>query len=162
MVYSREEYLWCYDCNTDLRHGHKGDCNDPYAPGAFDLVACPRNESHHCHKSIILCTYIDLYRTSLRLNFFSSSLFAPVQQTEMLTWDKSNIFLADRNILVTVRACVSSRQISEYCNYGDSFPHSNIECYFCKENACNDNQLFGPASEWCLGLIAIILSWIST
>ncbi|XP_011700777.1 PREDICTED: uncharacterized protein LOC105457671 [Wasmannia auropunctata] len=121
-IYSRREYLWCYDCNTDLKHGHKGECNDPYTPGAFDLVACPHNESHHCHKSIILY----------------------------------------RNILVTVRACVSSRQINEYCNYGDSFPHSNIECYFCKENACNDKGLFSPVSEWCLGFIAIILSWILT
>ncbi|XP_012535383.1 uncharacterized protein LOC105836110 isoform X4 [Monomorium pharaonis] len=112
-VYSQKEYSWCYDCNTDLRHGHKGECNDPYTPNAFDLVACPRNESHHCHK-------------------------------------------------MTVRACVSSQQINEYCNYGDSFPHSNIECYFCKENACNNKKLFGPASKWCLGFIVIILLLILT
>lgn len=62
VVYSREN-LWCYDCNTDLRLGHKGDCNDPYTPNAFDLIACPRNETHHCHKSIILCTYIRYYFT---------------------------------------------------------------------------------------------------
>jgi len=55
-VHSKEE-LWCYECNTDLRQGHIADCNDPYTPSASNLVACPQNESHHCHKSIILCTY---------------------------------------------------------------------------------------------------------
>lgn len=75
---------------------------------------------------------------------------------------KCTIFLADRNILVTVRACVLSRQINEYCNYGDSFPNSNIECYFCKKNACNDKEKVIPLSEWCLGFIAIILPWILT
>ncbi|KAM0734874.1 hypothetical protein ACS0PU_011335 [Formica fusca] len=120
--HSREEYLWCYECNTDLRQGHKGDCNDPYTPGAFDLVACPRNESHQCHKSIILY----------------------------------------RNILVTVRACVLSRQVEKYCNYGDSFPKSSIECYFCKENACNGKELFNPTSKWYFGFVTIILSWVLT
>jgi hypothetical protein len=56
-VHSKEE-LWCYECNTDLRQGHIADCNDPYTPDASDLVACPQNESHHCHKSIVLCTYM--------------------------------------------------------------------------------------------------------
>ncbi|XP_011633880.1 uncharacterized protein LOC105425040 [Pogonomyrmex barbatus] len=123
MVSSREESLWCYDCNTDLKHRHKRDCNDPYTPG--DLVACPRNESHHCHKSIILY----------------------------------------RNILVTVRACVLSRQINEYCNHEDSFPHSSIECYFCKQNACNGKASFGlVSSKWSgdLGWIVIILLWMLT
>nr|XP_012214904.1 PREDICTED: uncharacterized protein LOC105667600 isoform X2 [Linepithema humile] len=106
-VYSREEHLWCYDCNTDLRQGHKRDCNDPFTPGHFDLVACPRNESHHCHKSIILY----------------------------------------RNILVTVRACVSSRQVNDYCNHEDNFPHSSIECYFCKENACNNTESFSTTTK---------------
>lgn len=68
-VHSREERLWCYECNTDLRQGHKGDCNDPYTPGASDLVACPRNESHHCHKSIVLCACI-LYNIYTLSQFF--------------------------------------------------------------------------------------------
>ncbi|XP_029158760.1 uncharacterized protein LOC114931018 [Nylanderia fulva] len=120
--HSKEEHLWCYECNTDLRQGHKGDCNDPYTPGAFDLVACPRNESYHCLKSIVLY----------------------------------------RNILVTVRACILSRQVNKYCNYGDSFPHSNIECYFCKKNACNGKGLFNLLSKWYLGFVVIISSWILT
>ncbi|KAH0945772.1 hypothetical protein HN011_007544 [Eciton burchellii] len=115
-VHSKEE-LWCYECNTDLRQGHIADCNDPYTPDASDLVACPQNESHHCHKSIVLY----------------------------------------KSILVTLRACVLSRQVDEYCNYEDHFPHSSIECYFCKENSCNGKDLLKP--EWRLGLLAVI-SWM--
>ncbi|XP_011343108.1 uncharacterized protein LOC105282650 isoform X3 [Ooceraea biroi] len=61
-AHSREERLSCYECNTDLRQGHKGDCNDPYTPG--DLVACPQNEPHRCHKSIVLCRRVLQLRRS--------------------------------------------------------------------------------------------------
>jgi len=100
------------------------------------------------------------YKISLRVNskfLFTYYIWDTINRGNLCEI-KCTIFLADRNILVTVRACVSSRQINEYCNYGDSFPHSNIECYFCKENACNNNELFSPASKWRLGFIAIILS----
>ncbi|EZA51648.1 uncharacterized protein LOC105282650 isoform X1 [Ooceraea biroi] len=118
-AHSREERLSCYECNTDLRQGHKGDCNDPYTPG--DLVACPQNEPHRCHKSIVLY----------------------------------------KNILITVRACVLSRQVDGYCNYEDRFPQSSIECYFCEENGCNGKRPLEPTSEWCLGLL-VVISWMLT
>ncbi|XP_006566250.1 uncharacterized protein LOC100577748 isoform X1 [Apis mellifera] len=47
------EKLWCYQCNTNLRNRHTRECNDPYPSSYFDLTLCPRNESHHCLKSII-------------------------------------------------------------------------------------------------------------
>ncbi|XP_020298772.1 uncharacterized protein LOC109863002 isoform X2 [Pseudomyrmex gracilis] len=120
VIQSNEDDLWCYTCNTDLGQGHKGYCNDPYSSAAVDLVACPRNESHHCLKSIVLY----------------------------------------RNILVTIRGCVSSRRVNGYCDYEDSFPRSSIECYFCKENGCNNKESLGPMSKWYLGVLAIILSRI--
>lgn len=56
--YAKGGKLWCYDCNTDLRGGHTTECNDPYIPAPyFYLVLCPQNESHHCLKSVITCTY---------------------------------------------------------------------------------------------------------
>ncbi|XP_012340604.1 uncharacterized protein LOC100867805 isoform X1 [Apis florea] len=51
--YGKGEKLWCYQCNTNLRNRHTTECNDPYPSSYFDLTLCPRNESHHCLKSII-------------------------------------------------------------------------------------------------------------
>ncbi|XP_066583119.1 uncharacterized protein [Prorops nasuta] len=40
-------------------------------------------------------------------------------------------------ILLTVRSCVPSRIIDKYCQFQEKFPGASVECYFCKENACN-------------------------
>lgn len=56
--YGKGEKLWCYQCNTNLRDRHTTECNDPYPSSYFDLTLCPRNESHHCLKSIIDCAYM--------------------------------------------------------------------------------------------------------
>ncbi|XP_008552221.3 uncharacterized protein LOC103574532 isoform X2 [Microplitis demolitor] len=54
-----EGKLWCYKCNADLSMGHKGDCNDPYAPApSIDLAACPDNESHYCLKAFVYYKHI--------------------------------------------------------------------------------------------------------
>ncbi|XP_006616819.1 uncharacterized protein LOC102672944 [Apis dorsata] len=53
LEYGKGEKLWCYQCNTNLRNRHTRECNDPYPSSYFDLTLCPRNESHHCLKSII-------------------------------------------------------------------------------------------------------------
>ncbi|KAK2587852.1 hypothetical protein KPH14_003949 [Odynerus spinipes] len=117
------ENLWCYNCNTNLRHGHKNECNDPYVPGySMDLTPCPRNESHHCLKSIILY----------------------------------------KSILVTVRACVPSRKIDHYCQHEEYYPHSSIECYFCKDYACNDHPPMKPTSVYTLGIIVMLVLALSS
>ncbi|KAK1132008.1 hypothetical protein K0M31_016150 [Melipona bicolor] len=62
LEYVKGENLWCYQCNTNLKSGHTRECNDPYIPAPyFDLVLCPQNESQHCLKSIIDCTYKSAY-----------------------------------------------------------------------------------------------------
>ncbi|XP_003701053.1 uncharacterized protein LOC100881346 isoform X2 [Megachile rotundata] len=54
-----------------------------------------------------------------------------------------------RDILVTVRGCVPSREIDGYCKHEKYFPESNIVCSFCNDYACNSQQslyLFIPHS----------------
>lgn len=63
------------------------------------------------------------------------------------------------NILATLRTCISSREINKYCNHEDSFPLANVECYFCKENACNAQESFTSSisDKWYLTLFVIVL-----
>ncbi|XP_033340667.1 uncharacterized protein LOC117228784 [Megalopta genalis] len=42
--------------------------------------------------------------------------------------------IIDRDVLVTVRGCVPSREIDGYCRH---LPNSSITCSFCNEYACN-------------------------
>ncbi|XP_043271378.1 uncharacterized protein [Venturia canescens] len=51
---SRDAQLWCYQCNSEPGQSYSSQCNDPYFPViSTDLVACPRNDSYICLKSLI-------------------------------------------------------------------------------------------------------------
>ncbi|KAG7205531.1 hypothetical protein KM043_007509 [Ampulex compressa] len=57
-----------------------------------------------------------------------------------------------RNVLVTVRGCVPTREVEEYCRY--EIPESSIECYFCKDYACNRQGSCEP-SAWNLAFFSV-------
>ncbi|XP_043462457.1 uncharacterized protein LOC122498671 [Leptopilina heterotoma] len=39
----------------------------------------------------------------------------------------------------TVRGCVSSSKIENYCNFKDFYPDAEIECHFCSSYGCNSS-----------------------
>ncbi|XP_076659318.1 uncharacterized protein LOC143362767 isoform X1 [Halictus rubicundus] len=45
--------------------------------------------------------------------------------------------ITDRDVLVTVRGCVPSREIDGYCRH---LPNSSITCSFCNDYACNGQR----------------------
>ncbi|XP_015591784.1 uncharacterized protein LOC107266126 [Cephus cinctus] len=44
-----------------------------------------------------------------------------------------------KNTRTTVRGCVPSRNIRDYCS-NETFPEASVECHFCKEYGCNGSS----------------------
>ncbi|XP_076634301.1 uncharacterized protein LOC143348202 [Colletes latitarsis] len=53
-----------------------------------------------------------------------------------------------RDVLVTVRGCVPSREIDGYCQHEEYFPKSSIMCSFCNNYACNGQGSYYLFIPW--------------
>ncbi|XP_053978210.1 uncharacterized protein LOC128876126 [Hylaeus volcanicus] len=63
-----------------------------------------------------------------------------------------------RDVLVTVRGCVPSREIDGYCQHEEHFPNSSITCSFCNDYACNGQGSYHLFVSQQLGLVLLLIS----
>ncbi|XP_076173213.1 uncharacterized protein LOC143149573 [Ptiloglossa arizonensis] len=63
-----------------------------------------------------------------------------------------------RDVLVTVRGCVPSREIDGYCQHEEYFPKSSITCSFCNNYACNGQGSYHLSVAQHLELLLLFVS----
>ncbi|XP_076228607.1 uncharacterized protein LOC143175122 [Nomia melanderi] len=61
-----------------------------------------------------------------------------------------------RDVLVTVRGCVPSREIDGYCRHEKYLLKPSITCSFCNDYACNGQGSIYLFTSQCLGFLLLL------